>query len=248
MKESWHETVRTRTTVRHGMIIREPREPSFFVYAAVAVFAVLAICFAVGRDTPYLFDGSDLMFRVPGTIAIFLSVLLALIWYLARYVGRTRQRPNKAAIIGLFVFPSAIAGLFYWWSGEAVAVLARATGKQQADESFEVVRVRRHSGPICSRYHDGWYIDLRRTADGKVVVLRQCIYPDHIRPAVLAGSTICARMRSSVFGSIVDSYTRGACGPHFEPSPGFDPARDSGRFEALPTEPQRGVWTAAPDR
>lgn len=119
--------------------------------------------------------------------------------------------------------------------------MANAAAKPQPEQTFEIVHIEK-SG-ICSRRTQQWYVDLRRPADGKVVTLRQCIYWRHGPPDMVAGNVICARVRSSVFGSLVDSFSQGACGTF-----GFEPARrDFSRAHIWPTDPWKGRdWTGAP--
>lgn len=81
---------------------------------ALAFLVFVVFGFLAGRRLPYLFDGSDLVFRVPGTFAVLLSLPLAMAWYLA---GRTRRPGGSASVAGAFLFSSMMAGAFYWWSG-----------------------------------------------------------------------------------------------------------------------------------
>ena len=175
-----------------------------------------AICFITGSRLPYIY--TDLAFKLRGLIIF--PALFCIFGYFAFVYKRpgaksgydlamdslrssaAKIKSTLLGMLGLFF----LTGILSWTSIAFTAWLAELIASTPFSQTYTISKITANSGPVWSTT-----FDLTLIRDKSEIVdlrLNRVRYEEY---SWKTGDVICIRGRTSVFGSIVDTTSRGFC-------------------------------------
>jgi hypothetical protein len=189
-----------------------------YAWLSMAVIVIWAMSFIFGSRLPYLY--TDFAFKVRAFVIF--PVLLGTLSYFAflykneRSGWRTgynivmkglpsRREKIKRILLTIVAFP-ALSAAFSWTFIAFPILAAELTASTLFSQTYTITEIRARGGAVWSTLFDLTLVkDASETVDLR---LNRRRYEAHHWKV---GDVICVRGRTSIFGSIADTVTKGPC-------------------------------------
>ena len=185
---------------------------------SLAVVAIWALGFITGSRLPYLYTDFAFKVRAFGVFPTLLCTFgyFAFIYRNERSGWKTgykivmdglpsRRERLKRILLTAVAFP-AFSAMLSWTFIEFPIWAAELTASTNFSQTYTVTKISERSGPVWSTLFDLTLVkDESETVDLR---LNRRRYEEHHWKS---GDVICVRGRTSVFGSIADTVTKGSC-------------------------------------